>query len=208
MSEDTTGQRHAPSPHDRTLSRDVQATVIPAGEPAVLPAGTKVTITHRLGGNFTVVCDSGMFRIKGTDAEALGEQVPSDATENEGKTDAYGSVGTAEHPGHSGKPSDEAVWESLKKVFDPEIPVNIVDLGLVYSLKVEPLENSADRHSVIVAMTLTAPGCGMGPVIAEDARQKIAALPTVESAKVHIVWDPIWTPQMISPAGRQALGLE
>ena len=132
MSDDTTGQRHTPSPHDRVLSRDVQATVIPAGEPAVLPAGTKVTITHRLGGNFTVVCDTGMFRIKGADADALGEQPPSDATENEGKTDAYGSVGTAEHPGHTGKPSDEAVWESLKKVFDPEIPVNIVDLGLVY----------------------------------------------------------------------------
>ena len=113
----------------------MQATVIPAGEPAVLPAGTKVTITHRLGGNFTVVCDAGMFRIKGADADALGEQPPSDATENEGKTDAYGSVGTAEHPGHTGKPSDEAVWESLKKVFDPEIPVNIVDLGLVYFVK-------------------------------------------------------------------------
>ena len=93
MSEDTTGQRHTPSPHDRVLARDVQATVIPAGEPAVLPAGTKVTITHRLGGNFTVVCDTGMFRIKGSDADALGEQAPTDATENEGKTDAYGSVG-------------------------------------------------------------------------------------------------------------------
>ena len=138
MSDDTTGQRHTPSPHDRVLARDVQATVIPAGDPAVLPAGTKVTITHRLGGNFTVVCDTGMFRIKGSDADSLGEEVPSDTTENEGKTDAYGSVGTADHPGHTGKPSDEAVWESLKKVFDPEIPVNIVDLGLVYSLKVEP----------------------------------------------------------------------
>ena len=185
----------------------MQATVIPAGEPAVLPAGTKVTITHRLGGNFTVVCDSGMFRIKGTDAEALGEQVPSDATENEGKTDAYGSIGTAEHPGHTGKPSDEAVWDSLKKVFDPEIPVNIVDLGLVYSLKVDAIDGSTDRHSVVVAMTLTAPGCGMGPVIAEDARNRVLSVPGVNQAQVSIVWDPPWTQTMISEDGKMQLGL-
>jgi probable FeS assembly SUF system protein SufT len=173
----------------------------------VLPAGTKVTITHRLGGNFTVVCDSGMFRIKGTDAEALGEQVPSDATENEGKTDAYGSIGTAEHPGHAGKPSDEAVWDSLKKVFDPEIPVNIVDLGLVYSLKVDAIDGSTDRHSVVVAMTLTAPGCGMGPVIAEDARNRVLSVPGVNQAQVSIVWDPPWTQTMISEDGKMQLGL-
>jgi probable FeS assembly SUF system protein SufT len=207
MSDDTTGQRHTPSPHDRVLARDVQATVIPAGDPAVLPAGTKVTITHRLGGNFTVVCDTGMFRIKGSDADSLGEETPSDTTENEGKTDAYGSVGTAEHAGHTGKPSDEAVWESLKKVFDPEIPVNIVDLGLVYSLKVEPLDNSPDRHSVVVAMTLTAPGCGMGPVIAEDARNRVLGVPGINQARVDIVWDPPWTQTMISEDGKMQLGL-
>ena len=144
---------------------------------------------------------------KGADAEALGEQVPTDATENEGKTDAYGSVGTAEHPGHTGKPSDEAVWDSLKKVFDPEIPVNIVDLGLVYSLKVEPIEGSADRHSVEVAMTLTAPGCGMGPVIAEDARNRVLSVPGVNRAQVSIVWDPPWTQTMISEDGKMQLGL-
>ena len=207
MSDDTTGQRHTPSPHDRTLTRDVQATVIPAGDPAVLPAGTKVTITHRLGGNFTVVCDNGMFRIKGSDADSLSETIPSDATENEGKTDAYGSVGTAEHPGHTGKPSDEAVWESLKKVFDPEIPVNIVDLGLVYSLKVDPLENSPDRHSVVVAMTLTAPGCGMGPVIAADAQARVMMLDGIDNARVELVWDPAWNQEMISEEGRMKLGM-
>ena len=206
MSEDTTGQRHAPGPHDRTLARDVQATVIPAGEPAVLPAGTKVTITHRLGGNFTVVCDAGMFRIKGSDADALGETVPTDATENEGKTDAYGSSGTAEHPGHTGKPSEEAVWESLKKVFDPEIPVNIVDLGLIYHLELQPGERGGQK--VAAKMTLTAQGCGMGPVIAADAKSKLEALPGVESAEVQIVWDPVWNPRMISEAGRKQLGLE
>ena len=97
------------------------------------------------------------------------------------------------------------MWAALKTCFDPEIPVNIVDLGLVYDLSIEP---TAGGHTVEVRMTLTAPGCGMGPVIAEDARQKIAALPTVESAKVHIVWDPVWTPQMISDEGRKVLGLE
>jgi probable FeS assembly SUF system protein SufT len=148
-----------------------------------------------------------MFRIKGSDADSLGEEVPSDTTENEGKTDAYGSVGTAEHAGHTGKPSDEAVWESLKKVFDPEIPVNIVDLGLVYSLKVEPLDNSPDRHSVVVAMTLTAPGCGMGPVIAEDARNRVLGVPGINQARVDIVWDPPWTQTMISEDGKMQLGL-
>ena len=207
MSDTTTGQRHAPSPHDRYLTRDVAVTVIPAGFPDNLLAGTRVTITHRLGGNFTVVCDHGMFRIKGADADALGEAVPTENSENQGKTDAYGSTGTAEHPGHQGKPSEEAIWNQLKTVFDPEIPVNIVDLGLVYSLKVEPLENSTDRHCVTVAMTLTAPGCGMGPVIAEDARNRVLTIPGVNEAKVDIVWDPPWTQTMISEEGKMQLGL-
>ena len=102
--------------------------------------------------------------------------------------------------------SEEAVWAALKTCFDPEIPVNIVDLGLVYDLAVE--KTPTGKHILEVKMTLTAPGCGMGPVIAEDARQKISKLPDVESAKVHIVWDPQWTPQMISDAGRKVLGLE
>ena len=102
--------------------------------------------------------------------------------------------------------NEQAIWTALKTCFDPEIPVNIVDLGLVYDLAIDVLPDGT--HSVEAKMTLTAQGCGMGPVIAEDARQKIAALPTVSAAKVHIVWDPIWTPQMISPEGRKTLGLE
>jgi metal-sulfur cluster biosynthetic enzyme len=102
--------------------------------------------------------------------------------------------------------SEAAVWTALRSCFDPEIPVNIVDLGLVYDLAIESA--TAGKHTVEVKMTLTAPGCGMGPVIAEDARKKIAELPEVESAKVHIVWDPQWTPHMISPEGRKKLGLE
>lgn len=202
----TQSQRHAPSPHDRVLVRDVAATVIPAGEPAILPAGTKVTITHRLGGNFTVVCDTGMFRINGTDADALGESVPTDVAAGTGTTDTTGSRGTAEHPGHQGAPAEDALWKQLKTVFDPEIPVNIVDLGLVYSLVVEPAEGE-HRHRVKVAMTLTAPGCGMGPVIAEDARNRLLAVPGTHEAEVSIVWDPPWTQSMISEDGKMELGL-
>ena len=178
--------------NERTLSRDVTATQIPSGDKTPLPAGTRITISQTLGGNFTVTTDFGLFRIDAKDGDALGESVASAAV-------------TAA-PLVNGAPDPAAVWDQLRKVYDPEIPVNIVDLGLVYSMDISKRDDGA--HKVDIAMTLTAPGCGMGPVIAEDARQKIAALPTVESAKVHIVWDPIWTPQMISPDGRKALGLE
>ncbi len=102
--------------------------------------------------------------------------------------------------------SEKAVWDAMRTCFDPEIPVNIVDLGLVYDLSIERTPSGA--NAVDVKMTLTAPGCGMGPVIAEDARRKIAGLPSVESARVHIVWDPVWNPRMISEEGRRALGIE
>jgi probable FeS assembly SUF system protein SufT len=169
------------------LSRNCPATVIPAGDAVTLPAGSDVFITQTLGGNVTVRTDRGLFRIAAENAGALAGYSPT--------------VETAKVAGDFSEP---AVWAALKTCFDPEIPVNIVDLGLVYDLAVE---KTSGGHTVDVKMTLTAPGCGMGPVIAEDARQKIAALPTVESAKVHIVWDPVWTPQMISPEGRKVLGL-
>jgi probable FeS assembly SUF system protein SufT len=172
------------------LSRDCAATAIPAGDVLNLPSGTEVFITQTLGGNVTVRTDRGLFRIAREDVDAIaGYTAP---------------VETAARA--AGDFSEQAVWEALKTCFDPEIPVNIVDLGLVYDLAIE--KTPAGAHDVNVKMTLTAPGCGMGPVIAEDARQKIAALPTVESAKVSIVWDPQWTPQMISETGRKVLGLE
>jgi probable FeS assembly SUF system protein SufT len=172
------------------LLRDCPATLIPAGDAATLRAGAEVFVTQTLGGNVTVRTDRGLFRIAVEDAGALEGYVPAAAP----AADAVGSF------------SEEAVWGALKTCFDPEIPVNIVDLGLVYDLSIE--KTPPGGHAIEVKMTLTAPGCGMGPVIAEDARQKIAALPSVESARVHIVWDPIWTPQMISPDGRKILGLE
>lgn len=170
------------------LTRDCPATTIPSGEAVTLTAGSDVFITQTLGGNVTVRTDRGLFRIAAENADALDGYEP--------KVEAATTAGEF---------SEAAVWAALKTCFDPEIPVNIVDLGLVYDLSVEP---TATGHKVEVKMTLTAQGCGMGPVIAEDARQKIAALPTVESAKVHIVWDPVWAPQMISAEGRRVLGLE
>lgn len=174
-----------------TLTRPVSATVIPAGDSVTLQSGTAVHIVQTLGGNVTVRTDYGLFRIERAEASAIAGYTP-EAPE-------------AEPPAPAAF-SEAAVWAALRSCFDPEIPVNIVDLGLVYDLAIEA--GAAGKHTVEVKMTLTAPGCGMGPVIAEDARKKIAELPEVESAKVHIVWDPQWTPHMISPEGRKKLGLE
>jgi probable FeS assembly SUF system protein SufT len=175
----------------RTLSREVEATLIPQGTPMSLPEGETVTITHRLGGNFTVMTHNGMFRIKGVDGDALGEDVTEAA------------VSEDEHDGSA--PKKDALWEALKKVFDPEIPVNIVDLGLVYSLNTtERLEGG---HKLDMDMTLTAPGCGMGPAIAEDAKGQLERVPGVSEAEVNIVWDPPWNQDMISEEGKMVLGL-
>jgi probable FeS assembly SUF system protein SufT len=175
------------------LSESIAATAIPAGTVVTLPTGTEVFITQTLGGNVTVRTDEGLFRIAQKDIGAIAGYTPQLANE---PTTASGG----------GEFSEAAVWDVLKTCFDPEIPVNIVDLGLVYDLASET--TATGGRAVDVKMTLTAPGCGMGPVIAEDARQKILALPQVETAKVHIVWDPVWTPQMISAEGRSKLGLE
>jgi probable FeS assembly SUF system protein SufT len=171
------------------LTADCPATAIPAGDAVVLPAGAAVRVVQTLGGNVTVSAEGGLFRIAREHSAAIEGHAPA-----------------GPDPEAPGAFSEEAVWAALRTCFDPEIPVNIVDLGLVYDLAVETAPSGG--RAVDVKMTLTAQGCGMGPVIAEDARRKIAALPSVESARVHIVWDPVWTPQMISPEGRKALGLE
>ena len=173
-----------------TLTREITAIKIPEGAERVLPAETRVAITQELGGTFTVMAPDfgGLFRIQNRDADAIGREVVQQEV-----ADGVFEIGR--------------VWEQLRQVYDPEIPVNIVDLGLVYSLKVEPLDNSPDRHSVVVAMTLTAPGCGMGPVIAEDARNRVLGVPGINQARVDIVWDPPWTQTMISEDGKMQLGL-
>ncbi len=172
------------------ISRDVDGTMIPAGTPVRIPQGTEVTITQALGGTYTVMGPGLMARISGKDADALGfakEEKPTVAPENAGPVNV------------------DAVWEQLKSCYDPEIPVNIVDLGLVYDCQVTPLPEGGNR--VDVKMTLTAPGCGMGGVIASDAEQKIREVPGVSDVHVEVVWDPIWNQSMMSDAARLQLGL-
>lgn len=176
---------------ERILSRDVIATQIPSGERITLTAGTKVHVTQTLGGSYTVIIEFGLARIDGRDADALGEEVAETETRTATAAD--------------GAPNPEAIWDQLKKVFDPEIPVNIVDLGLVYSMEVE--QTPAAGYRVNVSMTLTAPGCGMGPAIAEDARSKVLLVPGVGSADVRLVWEPAWNQSMISEEGKMRLGL-
>ena len=176
----------------RTLTREVEATLIPQGTPMSLPEGEQVTITHRLGGNFTVMTSNGMFRISGANADALGEEV-SDAAK------------AAEASGANGPVEKDDLGEALKKVYDPESPVNIVDLGLVYSL--ESAERPEGGHKIDMQMTLTAPGGGMGPVIAEDAKLHLEGVPGVAEAQVDIVWDPPWNQDMITEEGKMVLGL-
>jgi probable FeS assembly SUF system protein SufT len=178
---------------ERTLSRDVAATQIPSGDKTPLAAGTRVMIHQTLGGSYTVQTDYGLFRIDGQDADALGEQADAGAA---------AAVATLA----DGSPDPEAIWDQLRRVYDPEIPVNIVDLGLVYSMDIEPLPDK-QGFRVNVAMTLTAPGCGMGPAIAEDAKSKILLVPGVSDADVRITWDPPWNQSMISEEGKMKLGL-
>jgi probable FeS assembly SUF system protein SufT len=183
---------------ETVLLRDCPASEIPAGTPATLPAGTSAIITQTLGGSVTVRALGTLYRIAPEQVASL-KGFAAIAVVEPAEAGQAAPIAQAEF-------SERAVWDALRTCFDPEIPLNIVDLGLVYDLSIEPVADG--RRSVEVKMTLTAPGCGMGPVIAEDARAKIAALPGVAEAKVHIVWDPAWTPQMMSTEGRQVLGLE
>lgn len=176
---------------ETVLTRDCSATAIPAGNAVTLEKGTSVFITQTLGGNVTVRADGGLFRIASFDVDSL-EEVD------------LGESGSA--AATSGESVEDQVWNALRQCFDPEIPINIVDLGLIYDLRLEKSEGG--QNEVFVKMTLTAQGCGMGPVIAEDARTRIMLLDEVSEAKVDIVWDPVWNPQMISAEGREILGIQ
>ena len=185
---------------ERSLTREVQAVQIPSGESIELPALTKVRITQQLGGSYTVMTPYGLARIDGANADALG---PDIAEEQSSSSEQKQSEPLAEGE----EPDEEAIWQQLKNVYDPEIPVNIVDLGLVYSMTVEPTEDNKNLYKVTVQMTLTAPGCGMGPAIAEDAKSKVMLVPGVDSAEVNLTWEPAWDQSMISEEGRMILGL-
>lgn len=175
------------------LTRDVDAIQIPSGDSLTLPSGTPVFITQKLGGTYTVATSQGLARISSQDADALGVDA-----EEEKKKDAEASR-------LKDAPLEEQVWAQLKGVYDPEIPVDIVNLGLVYDCEI--VKQDDGKTVVQVKMTLTAPGCGMGPVIAADAQAKIMTIDGIDEAKVDLVWDPAWNQDMISEEGRMKLGM-
>jgi probable FeS assembly SUF system protein SufT len=173
-----------------TFTRECEAVLIPAGERVKLPAGSTGFMTQALGGSFTVYIEGNLFRIAGIDGDAIGKEpllapeVPDDATEAE---------------------IEAAVWQQLRTCYDPEIPINIVELGLVYECKVE--RGATGKRIVKITMTLTAPGCGMGDILAQDVREKVEIIPTVERADVELVFDPPWNQAMMSEEARLEAGL-
>ena len=176
-----------------TLARDVEAAVVPVGTKVTLMKGEEAHITQSLGGSYTVVVNGNMFRIAENDADALGIEVQA-------KRVPTGSTGPVTQ-----EQLEKQVWESLKTCYDPEIPVNVVDLGLIYDCHLTPIGN--DCYKADVKMTLTAPGCGMGPVLAQDVQNKLISLEPIDEANVELVWDPPWSQSMISEEGRMKLGL-
>ena len=177
------------------LTRDCDVVQIPEGHKVKLVKGTKAEITQSLGGSYTLMVPSfgGLFRLSGGDADAIGKEML--ITHPETTTEA--PIGRDD--------LEKRVWDQLKTCYDPEIPVNIVDLGLVYHM--EPSELSGGGYKVDVKMTLTAQGCGMGQSIAADARAKLSRLPGIKEANVEIVWNPPWNRDMISPEGKKKLGI-
>ena len=173
------------------LKREVTAVQIPSGDVLTLPEGERVYITQILGGSYTVATDHGPARISRENADALGAEA-AEASPEAAELDENATL-------------EERVWDTLKCVYDPEIPVDIVNLGLIYDVTVIELENGL--HHVAVKMTLTAPGCGMGPHLVMEAKDRIEALEGVEAADVEMVWDPPWNQDMVSEEGRMKLGL-
>ena len=172
------------------LARDVEATQVPSGDRVMLPQGTEVGITQALGGSYTVFVEGNLLRIAGADADAIGKEppepleLPSDATD---------------------EAVEQLVWKQLRTCFDPEIPINVVDLGLVYDAVVSRREDG--ERQVEVRMTLTAPGCGMGDILVDDVRTKLELIPTVAEADVELVFDPPWNRSMMSDAARLETGM-
>jgi probable FeS assembly SUF system protein SufT len=175
-----------------TISRDVEVVMIPQGITTTLRAGTPAVITQSLGDSYTLQVQSfgGLYRLSGANADAIGK-TPSGAAA--APVDPEAEV------------TEDQIYAELRQVYDPEIPVNIVELGLIYDLAIEKLASGGSR--VAVKMTLTAPGCGMGDIIADDARRRIAAIPGVADADVQVVFDPPWNQSMMSEAAKLELGM-
>ncbi|HNU10774.1 MAG TPA: putative Fe-S cluster assembly protein SufT [Rubrivivax sp.] len=174
-----------------TTTRTVQARCVPSGEPIEIPAGTAVTITQALGSSFSVVAGGQLVRIDGADADAIGREVPPPPP--------------TLSKGASIEEVNDLVWATLKTCYDPEIPIDIVELGLVYRCDIEPQEDG--RYKVDIDMTLTAPGCGMGEVIANEVADKVLALPAISQVDVQMVFDPPWDRYRLSEAARLQLGM-
>lgn len=172
------------------FERDCRAVMVPQGEVVTLPAGQAGYITQALGGSFTVFVDGNLFRIDGADADAIGKVPPAPLELAEGAEDDE---------------VEKLVWEQLRTCFDPEIPVDIVELGLVYDCDVEAVQDG--QRKVNVRMTLTAPGCGMGEILVEDVRSKLERIPTVHSADVELTFDPPWNHTMMSDAAKLETGM-
>ena len=171
------------------LERDTDAVLIPAGTPVRIPGGTEVTVTQSLGGTFTVFVNGNLARIDGKDADALGLEIEE---QHQGKKTADGPV------------DEKAVWAQLKTVFDPEIPVDIVELGLIYKMEVTEGDGT---NKVDITMTLTAAGCGMGEYIKQDVENKVATVPNVTDVHVDLTFDPPWDRTMMSDTAKLALGM-
>lgn len=172
------------------FERDCPVVMVPSGDEVTMPAGTVGYITQSLGGSFTVFIDGNLFRVAGVDADAIGKEpvmppaLPDDASDDD---------------------VEQLVWSQMKTCYDPEIPVNIVDLGLVYACELK--KNEQDLREVSVTMTLTAPGCGMGDIIVEDVRSKIQIIPTVHKVSVELTFDPPWNHHMMTEAARLETGM-
>tara|TARA_Y100001934_G_scaffold227894_1_gene273938 strand:- start:5377 stop:5916 length:540 start_codon:yes stop_codon:yes gene_type:complete len=174
------------NPESIRLLRDVDAYMVPSGDEVRLLAGNLVRVTQALGGNYTVLINGNMVQIRAENADALGMKIPQEAT-----TKPSGDI-------------EKQIWDQLKTCYDPEIPVDIVELGLIYDLTIE--DGKAGKK-VSIKMTLTAPGCGMGPVIAEEVDRKVNGLNGVENVSVELVWEPMWTRDMMSEAAQLELGM-
>jgi probable FeS assembly SUF system protein SufT len=179
-----------------TLSRDCEAAIVPLGEKVMLKKGEKAQIVQALGGSYTIALNGNMFRIEGADADALGQ------------SSAETSISAAK-PGEVVTPEkiEALVWSQLRNCYDPEIPVSIVDLGLVYDCKVTALDKRQDKFRVDIKMTLTVPGCGMADYLLNDAKTKAQDIVEVSEANVELVWDPPWSKDMMSENARLELGI-
>lgn len=172
------------------FERDCAAVLVPQGDPVTLPAGSAGYITQALGGSYTVFVEGNLFRIAGHDADAIGKEAPPPIELADGADETE---------------VEKLVWQQLRTCFDPEIPINIVDLGLVYEAVVKPVGDG--QRTIEVKMTLTAPGCGMGEIIVDDVRSRLEVIPTVSEADVELVFDPPWNASMMSEAARLETGM-